>query len=44
MKTKLKQLQAESDKKDAKMYGNMFSRKTKESSVATKVITLSVSY
>ncbi|RDX74232.1 Peptidyl-prolyl cis-trans isomerase FKBP62, partial [Mucuna pruriens] len=30
---KLKQLQADSDKKDAKLYGNMFARKTKDSAV-----------
>ncbi|TKY57910.1 70 kDa peptidyl-prolyl isomerase [Spatholobus suberectus] len=33
---KLKQLQADSDKKDAKLYENMFARKTKDSSMATK--------
>ncbi|KAK9215809.1 hypothetical protein WN944_007815 [Citrus x changshan-huyou] len=32
----LKQLQAESNKRDAKFYANMFVRVTKDSSVATK--------
>ncbi|XAR48435.1 Peptidylprolyl isomerase [Bertholletia excelsa] len=32
----LKQLQAESNRRDAKLYGNMFARMTKDSSVATK--------
>lgn len=32
----LKQLQAESNKRDAKFYANMFARVTKDSSVATK--------
>lgn len=40
---KLKQLQAESDKRDAKMYANMFSHKTKDSSVASKVINIKTS-
>lgn len=34
---KLKQLQADSDKKDAKLYENMFARKTKDSPMAIKV-------
>nr|KYP57095.1 70 kDa peptidyl-prolyl isomerase [Cajanus cajan] len=34
---KLKQLQADSDKKDANLYENMFARKTKDSSMAIKV-------
>lgn len=34
---KLKQLQADKDKKDAKLYENMFSCKTKDSSTAIKV-------
>jgi len=34
---KLKQLQADKDKKDAKLYENLFARKTKDSSMATKV-------
>lgn len=34
---KLKQLQADKDKKDAKLYGNMFAGKTKDSSMAIKV-------
>ncbi|KAL2974161.1 hypothetical protein AAZX31_14G087900 [Glycine max] len=33
---KLKQLQADSDKKDAKLYENMFARKTKDSPMAIK--------
>lgn len=33
----LKQLQAESNKRDAKFYANMFAHVTKDSSVATKV-------
>ncbi|KAK7291048.1 hypothetical protein RIF29_05909 [Crotalaria pallida] len=36
LQKKLKQLQAENNKKDAKLYGNMFAHKTKGSSVATK--------
>ncbi|KAJ1377868.1 Tetratricopeptide-like helical domain superfamily, partial [Sesbania bispinosa] len=36
IKRKLKQLQADSDKKDAKLYENMFAPKTKDSSMATK--------
>ncbi|XP_057717738.1 70 kDa peptidyl-prolyl isomerase-like [Arachis stenosperma] len=36
MKKKLKQLQAENDKKYAKLYENMFAHKEKDSSVATK--------
>lgn len=34
---KLKQLQADSDKKDAKLYENMLARKTKDPSMAIKV-------
>lgn len=33
----LKQLQAESDKRDAKLYANMFVQTTKDPSVGTKV-------
>ena len=40
IKRKLKQLQAESDKKIAKLYENMFAHKAKDSSVATKVISV----
>ncbi|XP_027332737.1 70 kDa peptidyl-prolyl isomerase-like isoform X2 [Abrus precatorius] len=36
IKKKLKQLQADSDKKDAKLYEHMFARKTKDSSMAKK--------
>ncbi|KAK7321630.1 hypothetical protein VNO77_32458 [Canavalia gladiata] len=36
LKKKLKQLQAENDKKDAKLYENMFAHKTKDSSMAIK--------
>ncbi|KAI4337067.1 hypothetical protein L6164_015525 [Bauhinia variegata] len=36
MQRKLKQLQAESDRRDAKLYTNMFANKTKDISVATK--------
>jgi len=34
---KLKQLQADKDKKDAKLFENIFARKTKDSSMAIKV-------
>ena len=34
---RLKQLQAENNRRDAKMYANMFSRLTKDTDVPTKV-------
>lgn len=40
---KLKQLQAESNKRDAKLYANMFSRMTQDISTATKVSILALS-
>lgn len=38
----LKQLQTESNKRDSKLYANMFARVTKDSSVATKVTGVSL--
>lgn len=38
LQVNLKKLQAESDKRDGKLYGNMFHRIAKESDVVSKVI------
>ena len=38
----LKQLQAESDKRESKLYMNMFAHKTRDTSVATKVSDVSL--